>query len=866
MAAPHAAGVAALVIASHPDFVTDEVHSVLRAAADDIGTPEFDQYAGYGRLNAARAVTVDSPCVAFIHSPAPGASLFDPTIVPVIGTADGSTFQNYTLEVGNGTTPSSWTIIATGGNPVQNDVLGNWDISQSNDGFFTLRLTVANTSGEVFRAYNQIMVYQNLHEGWPQNFGYFEFSAALGDLDGDGQSDMVFSTMIPDQTIALTHDGAVLPGWPVDWQTLEGPPGSPTNPAVGDLNGDDNLEVVVGTWRSPVYAFHGDGTVVAGWPQGPRSSSDNEMWFFGDPTLADLDRDGSDEVIVGVTRQTITPFSYASFLYVWRGDGTQVPGWPVQLPLSETRDGFGMPIVGVGVVTGDVTGDGFPEIGVIQKIDGIWRETWESSQTACILFDSSGAVLPGWPNLLPLGWLADLLPVFGDLTGDGRPELIFSSERNEFDYDHWARLYALQPDGTSASGWPINMAPLNPSLSFPTLGDLTGDGLPEVIVIIRQSNTNKIAVYQGNGSALPGWPIQIDNTNLGVPLVADIDGDTGPDLITGGYNAVYAVNSAGQVLPGWPKPLIGYSNYSPTIGDVDGDGNVELLVGGGVDSKLLIYDLDGPADAQSLQWPMLLHDSRRSGHYNPPPLLIPIGDKIVKEGEFLSFMVSALDSPGDSLTYTTSALPGGAIFNDQTFSWAPSFAQAGNYSVTFTVSDGEIEDNETITITVSDVPNLLVNPDFSQNKENWNFPKNGSIDSAVWRTASKSAKVVNTGTINSTPGGVAITPGQSYQVGGWINLEGIANVAGTTAYGARVRVQVYDAAGTLLGSGVIVKNLKGTQDWTYYTKRFMAPPKAASARIQLQIIGSGTTGTAWFDGLLGRPCDDACATVEQMEI
>src|SRR5439155_595923 len=44
---------------------------------------------------------------------------------------------------------------------------------------------------------------------------------------------------------------------------------------------------------------------------------------------------------------------------------------------------------------------------------------------------------------------------------------------------------------------------------------------------------------------------------------------------------------------------------------------------------------------------------------------------------------------GDTLTYTTSVLPTGASFNatTRTFTWTPSYTQAGTYPVTFTVTD-----------------------------------------------------------------------------------------------------------------------------------------------------------------------------------
>ncbi|MBI1320069.1 MAG: DUF5011 domain-containing protein [Candidatus Hydrogenedens sp.] len=90
---------------------------------------------------------------------------------------------------------------------------------------------------------------------------------------------------------------------------------------------------------------------------------------------------------------------------------------------------------------------------------------------------------------------------------------------------------------------------------------------------------------------------------------------------------------------------------------------------------------------------------------NQAPVLAAIGNKQVDYDTLLEFTVSATDgNAGDVLTYTTSTLPSGATFNDQTqiFSWTPTAVQEGSYPITFTVTDtfGPAEDFETITITV----------------------------------------------------------------------------------------------------------------------------------------------------------------------
>ena len=97
------------------------------------------------------------------------------------------------------------------------------------------------------------------------------------------------------------------------------------------------------------------------------------------------------------------------------------------------------------------------------------------------------------------------------------------------------------------------------------------------------------------------------------------------------------------------------------------------------------------------------------GGTNRPPIFEPVGNKTVDESDLLEFIVNATDPDGDDLVYSTSNLPEGATFNNttRTFSWTPSFDQAGTYpGVYFEVSDGQLTSWTSITITVSDTNRL----------------------------------------------------------------------------------------------------------------------------------------------------------------
>ncbi len=56
MAAPAAAGVAALIVGKYGKMAPAQLEAILRASADDLGKPGNDDFYGRGRVNAARAV------------------------------------------------------------------------------------------------------------------------------------------------------------------------------------------------------------------------------------------------------------------------------------------------------------------------------------------------------------------------------------------------------------------------------------------------------------------------------------------------------------------------------------------------------------------------------------------------------------------------------------------------------------------------------------------------------------------------------------------------------------------------------------------------------------------------------------------
>ncbi|MGQ9810170.1 MAG: C25 family cysteine peptidase [bacterium] len=132
------------------------------------------------------------------------------------------------------------------------------------------------------------------HPGWPQDVDcYIYGSPALADLDGDNRLDIVIGTQrsTSDQAASVyvfSDSGAIRSGWPV---TVKGDFFS--SPVVGDIDGDGHPDIVIGCTDGRVYAFDRDGVPLRGWPRFFIYS------FYSTPAIADLDNDGDVDVVIG---------------------------------------------------------------------------------------------------------------------------------------------------------------------------------------------------------------------------------------------------------------------------------------------------------------------------------------------------------------------------------------------------------------------------------------------------------------------------------------------------------------------------------------------------------------------------------------
>lgn len=193
---------------------------------------------------------------------------------------------------------------------------------------------------------------------------------------------------------------------------------------------------------------------------------------------------------------------------------------------------------------------------------------------------------PDWQNTLRIqvGGLA-----FGDLNGDGRPDLAaVCYQSSSFPpYEDW-RNFVYFNDGTglaAEAGW-ISADQVHSGDA--AIADIDGDGHNDLVVANGGSAYAPNSIYFGSATGLattPGWQSAQPAWAVGMKLV-DIDGDGDLDLVTANQGrgspdvhrpAYLFRNDDGQLTttPVWQSAEASIQN-SVAAGDLDGDGRPEI--------------------------------------------------------------------------------------------------------------------------------------------------------------------------------------------------------------------------------------------------------------------------------------------------
>ncbi len=510
----------------------------------------WDQFFGYGRVNADRAVQwVDSgriPPEASIAAPAWYATI-DPEVterLAIDGYVAARRAGSCTYELA----------VAPGIQPVAED----FEVASSGvcGGEAGQRLAEIDTATLRARMPHGVMGPALGADGSPDP-DRFSFTLRLRATDDRG---LVGEDR---RVLALHHDADLVDGFPL----ALGSDGV-SAPATADLDADGVEEILLGTSNGLVHAFRIDGSELPGWPvatdpleihggsAGYREGAidvPGTAAVLGAVNVGDLDRDGGMDIVAT---------DMSGRLYVWNAAGERRPGFPVStLPeyshsLRSERDLS--------------TAEG--------RVPDLTNRHDRDNRVGRAL--AGGAVLG---NL--------------DASADGSLEILAGS----FD----RHIYAWHADGTPVRGWPVllrdpaKVESVDPQtndveliadsgarigtkvLVPPSLGDLDGDGRMEVVAVVNEE-------YREDPNAVFTNPIinlfrAVGALDMGNTRLYAIHAD---GVAHGGQRQERGWNP-GAFVDGFPVrttlmttellPLVATgSNGPPSLADIDGDGSLEI--------------------------------------------------------------------------------------------------------------------------------------------------------------------------------------------------------------------------------------------------------------------------------------------------
>ncbi|MHA1868038.1 MAG: FG-GAP-like repeat-containing protein [Candidatus Heimdallarchaeaceae archaeon] len=299
-------------------------------------------------------------------------------------------------------------------------------------------------------------------------------------------------------------------------------------PSAGDIDGDGNEEIVVGTMNGLLRVYETDGTESSNWIGGKNIG----VALISTPMLANIDsNNATEEIIIGAANGSV---------YAFYGNGTSIPGWPVNCEgaVEET------------LAVGDINGDGKNEIIV------------GSNSSKVYAFYDNGSIIHGWPKTT--GGEVIVSPVLADVDNDGSNDVIVGSTDG--------KVYAWKGNGDIISNFPKDLlAPITHPLA---VADINNDGKIDIVCPAGRT----LYLLSHSGTTIHFWITDSSNSEWLGPIIVDINWDREYEIIslsTNGEQKSFSFN--GETLNEYSSSLGLNIQEEPIVTDVDNDNNWELL-------------------------------------------------------------------------------------------------------------------------------------------------------------------------------------------------------------------------------------------------------------------------------------------------
>jgi hypothetical protein len=371
----------------------------------------------------------------------------------------------------------------------------------------------------------------------------FPGGASIADVDGDGQAEVIAVAQDSTQVLVFDRFGVSKPGWPRKIAD-----GAWSSVAIGDLDNDGDKELVFGSTIQGVsagnklYVLRHDGSE---WMDGDANPATfgvfkvlGAPYNYGTPAIADLDGNGERDIIYG---------AFDGKVYAWRPNGTNLPGFPIQLPGPITAS----------VAVGYLDGPGDAQLDVVALTGSLTTHTGPDSLYA---FTAAGVKRAGFPKFVRSSSSGKApSPALADMNNDTYVDIVVASTNG--------RIYVYDRNGAIVAPWnaiPFSSITTGATEASPVVADIDGDGLNDVVI---GDESGRFTAIGGTGTVLPGFPLQLAAEVKSAAALCDCDGDTKTEIIVAGWDKnVYMWDYDFTFSPTGPPPWPQYHHDAQRTG------------------------------------------------------------------------------------------------------------------------------------------------------------------------------------------------------------------------------------------------------------------------------------------------------------